>query len=87
MYLVDGMEYHTFQLAEAYRQYAGATESEYQMEREQHKDSRREAKRKDTEGRLKMIRDIQEIVGQTECIGKDTISQESIQKNRRRELA
>lgn len=87
VYLVDGMEYHTFQLAEAYRQYAGATESEYQMEREQHKDSRREAKRKDTEGRLKMIRDIQEIVGQTECIGKDTISQESIQKNRRRELA
>lgn len=87
VYLVDGMEYHTFQLAEAHRQYAGATESEYQMEREQHKGSRREAKRKDTEGRLKMIRDIQEIVGQTECISKDTISQESIQKNRRRELA
>lgn len=87
VYLVDGMEYHTFQLAEAYRQYAGATESEYQMEREQHKGSIREAKRKDTEGRLKMIRDIQEIVGRTECIGKDTISQESIQKNRRRELA
>lgn len=57
------------------------------MEREQRSDSRREAKRKDTEGRLKMIRDIQEIVGQTECISKDTISQESIQKNRRRELA
>ena len=87
VYLVDGMEYHPFQLSEAYRQYAGATESEYQMEREQHKGSIREAKRKDTEGRLKMIRDIQEIVGQTECIGKDTISQESIQKNRRRELA
>ena len=87
VYLVDGMEYHPFQLAEAHRQYAGATESEYQMEREQHKGSRREAKRKDTEGRLKMIRDIQEIVGQTECISKDTISQESIQKNRRRELA
>lgn len=87
VYLVDGMEYHTFQLAEAYRQYAGATESEYQMEREQHKGSIREAKRKDTEGRLKMIRDIQKIVGRTECIGKDTISQESIQKNRRRELA
>ena len=87
VYLVDGMEYHTFQLAEAYRQYAGATESEYQMEREQHKGSIREAKRKDTEGRLKMIRDIQKIVGRTECIGKDTIGQESIQKNRRRELA
>ena len=81
------MEYHPFQLAEAYRQYAGATESEYQMEREQRRDSRREAKWKDTEGRLKMIRDIQEIVGQTECIDKDTISQEAIQKNRRRELA
>ena len=86
VYLVDGMEYHTFQLAEACRQYAGATANEYQMEREQNKGSRREAQQKDTEGRLKMIRHIQDIMSQTERAEKDTVCQESIQKNRRREL-
>ena len=87
VYLIDGMEYHTFQLAEAYRQYAGATESEYQMEREKLRPSRREAKQKDTEGRLKMLKDIQDIIGQAECMEKESISQEAIKRNRRRELA
>ena len=87
VYLMDGMEYHTFSLAEAYRQYAGATEEEYRMEREKSKNSRREAKQKDTEGRLKMLKDIQDIIGQAECMEKESISQEAIKRNRRRELA
>ena len=87
IYLVDKMEYRAFQLTESCRGYAGATEEECRMEREERRVSKREAERKDTEGRLRMLKDIQEIIGAAECVEKDAISQESIQRNRRRELA
>ena len=87
VYLVNGMTYQTFELAESCRKYAGTTESEWQMEQADRRESRREARRKDTEGRLKMLRDIKEIVDQAECLEKEPVSQEAIQKNRRKELA
>ena len=87
MYLVNGMAYQTFELTESCRKYAGTTESEWQMEQADRRESKREARRKDTEGRLKMLREIREIVGHAECLEKEPVSQEAIQKNRRKELA
>ena len=87
IYLIEGMEYHTFQLSESYRRYAGATEEEYRLEQERWRPSRREAEQKDTEGRLRLFKDIKNIIDQAECIEKDTISQEVVKRNRGRELA
>lgn len=87
VYLVNGMAYQTFELTESCRKYAGTTESEWQMEQADRRESKREARRKDTEGRLKMLREIREIVGHAECLEKEPVSQEAIQKNRRKELA
>lgn len=87
MYLVNGMTYQAFELAESCRRYVGTTENEWQMEQAGRRESRREARRKDTEGRLKMLRDIKEIVDRAECLEKEPVSQEAIQKNRRKELA
>lgn len=87
VYLVNGMTYQAFELTESCRKYAGTTENEWQMEQAGRRESRREARRKDTEGRLKMLRDIKEIVDQAECLEKEPVSQEAIQKNRRKELA
>lgn len=86
LYLIDDMQYHTFHLAESYRVYTGVTEREYKLELDERKETEREAKQKDTQGRLKMLMDIQEIVDKAECVEKEIISQETISRNQRREL-
>lgn len=87
VYLVDGMNYLPFELASYCKQYAGATQTEYQIEKDKHKASLKELERLDTEGRIKVLQNIQEIVGQAEYADKDKIDGAVIQNNRRRELA
>lgn len=87
VYLVDGMNYLPFELASYCKQYAGATQTEYQIEKDKHKASLKELERLDTEGRIKVLQNIQEIVGQAEYADKDKIDGTVIQNNRRRELA
>lgn len=87
VYLVDGMEYIPFELASYCKQYVGATQTECQIEKDKHKASLKELERLDTEGRIKVLQNIQEIVGQAEYADKDKIDGTVIQNNRRRELA
>lgn len=87
VYLVDGMNYLPFELASYCKQYVGATQTECQFEKDRHKASLRELERMDTEGRIKVLQNIQEIVGQAEYADKDKIDGTVIQNNRRRELA
>ena len=87
VYLIDGMEYIPFELASYCRQYIGATQTEYQIEKDKHRTSKQELERMDTEGRIKVLQSIQSIVGEAECADKGKIDGTVIQNNRRRELA
>lgn len=87
VYLIDGMEYIPFELASYCKQYMGATQTECQIEKDKHKASLKELERLDTEGRIKVLQNIQAIVGQAEYADKDKIDGAVIQNNRRRELA
>ncbi|ENZ13438.1 Mu transposase C-terminal domain-containing protein [Enterocloster clostridioformis] len=87
VYLIDGMEYIPFELASYCKQYMGATQTECQIEKDKHKASLKELERLDTEGRIKVLQNIQAIVGQAEYADKDKIDGAVIQTNRRRELA
>lgn len=87
VYLIEGMEYIPFELANYCRQYVGATQAEYQLEKDKHRISKQELERLDTEGRIKVLQSIQSIVGHAECADKGKIDGAEIQNNRRRELA
>ena len=87
VYLIDSMNYLPFELASYCKQYVGATQTEYQMEKDKHKANHRELERLDTEGRIKVLQNIQSIVGQAECADKGRLDGTVIQKNRRKELA
>ena len=87
VYLIEGMEYIPFELASYCKQYIGATQTEYQMEKDKHRANSKELERLDTEGRIKVLQSIQSIVGEAECIDKGKIDGTEIQQNRRRELA
>ena len=87
VYLVDGMNYLPFVLASYCKQYVGVTQTECQIEKDKHKASLKELERLDTEGRIKVLQNIQAIVGQAEYADKDKIDGAVIQTNRRRELA
>lgn len=87
VYLVDGMNYLPFELASYCKQYMGATQTECQIEKDKHKASLKELERLDTEGRIKVLQNIKEIVGQAEYTDKGKLDGAVIQTNRRRELA
>lgn len=87
IYLIDGMKYLPFELASYCKQYIGATETECQIEKDKRKANLKELERLDTEGRIKVLQNIQAIVGQAEYADKDKIDGTVIQNNRRRELA
>lgn len=73
VYLIDDMEYIPFELTNYCRQYVGATQTEYQIEKDKHKANNKELERLDTEGRIKVLQSIQSIVGQEECADKGKI--------------
>lgn len=81
------MEYIPFEIASYCQKYVGATQTEYQIEKDKHKANSKELERLDTEGRIKVLQNIQSIVGQAECADKGKIDGAVIQNNRRRELA
>lgn len=85
VYMVDGMEYVPFELAGYQKQYIGATETECRMERDKRKAQKKELERMETEGRLKVLQSIQEIVGKTGQLEKGRLDSAAIQKNRERE--
>ena len=87
IYLIDGMEYIPFELASYCQKYVGASQAEYQIEKDKHKANSKELERLDTEGRIRVLQNIQAIVGQAECADKGKIDGAAIQENRRRELA
>lgn len=86
IYLIDGMEYIPFELANYCRKYMGATQAEYQIAKDKHRISKKELERMDTEGRIKVLQNIQAIVNETECVDKGKIDGDMIQNNRKREL-
>lgn len=87
VYLINGMECIPFELASYCQKYVGATQAEYQIEKDKHRTSKQELERLDTEGRIKVLQSIQSIVGEAECADKGKIDGDIIQNNRRRELA
>lgn len=86
IFLIDKMEYLTFELASYCEKYAGVSSVEYEMERKTKKAGRQELERKDTEGRIQALQDIQEIVKKAERKEKENVCGERIRENRRREL-
>ena len=86
IFLVDQMEYLAFELASYCEKYAGVSAAEYEMERKTKKAGRQELERKDTEGRIQTLQDIQEIVKKAERKEKENVCGERIRENRRREL-
>ena len=86
IFLIDKMEYLTFELASYCEKYAGVSSAEYEMERKTKKAGRQELERKDTEGRIQALQDIQEIVKKAERKEKENVCGERIRENRRREL-
>ncbi|MEF9939588.1 MAG: Mu transposase C-terminal domain-containing protein [Clostridium sp.] len=86
IYLIEGMEYIPFKLTNYEKQYAGATQAEYQIEREKNKNNRQELEQLDTDGRIGLMKNIQNIVNGTECMDKDKINAAVIETNRKREV-
>lgn len=86
IYLIDGLDFIPFELAKFCRQYVGSTQTEYQIEKDRHRASRKELERMDTEGRIRVAQGIKQVLEQAEKQDKGKITQETIQMNRRREL-
>lgn len=86
VYLIDGMEYIPFELASYCQKYVGASQAEYQIEKNKHKANSKELEHLDTEGRIKVLQNIQSIVSDAECVDKGKIDGAIIQNNRRSEL-
>lgn len=85
IYLLDNLEYLPFELADSCRRYAGATQEEASREQEKHKRKKQELEKRDTEGRINMIRNIQSVIGGNECQEKGKLNQAVIERNRQRE--
>ena len=68
LFLLNGMNYIPFELSRHSKQYAGATESEYQMKRKAERDSRKESELRDIEGRIRLLKDIESVVKQAEYL-------------------
>lgn len=85
IFLLDGLDYLPFELADSYKRYAGTTQEEACKEQEKHKIRKRELEKRDTEGRINMIRNIQAVIGGNECQKKGKLNQAVIEQNRERE--
>jgi len=85
IYLMDGMDYIPFELAGYCKEYAGATQAEYQAEKDKHRIKRQELEKLDTQGRLTMIQNIQDIIGEPEQQVKGKLDGTIIQRNREKE--
>lgn len=86
VYLIDGMEYIPFELASYCQQFVGASQAECQIEKDKFKENRQELERLNTEGRIKVLQNIQAIVGQAEYADKGKLDGAVIQNNRKKEL-
>lgn len=86
VYLLDDMNYVTYELANYCKQFAGATQEEVQLVKDKHKANIKALKQIDTEGRIGVLQNIQSIVGGKECADKGKIDGIVIQTNRRKEL-
>lgn len=62
IYLLDNLEYLPFELADSCRRYVGASQEEVCREQEKHKRKKQELEKRDTEGRINMIRNIQAVI-------------------------
>lgn len=85
LYMLDGPAYVPFELVSYCKQYAGASQEEYQLERKHKRTQKQELERQDLEGRLNLIQRIKAIVDETECEEKGTINRKVIEENRERE--
>jgi hypothetical protein len=86
IFLVEGIEYIPFCLADYEIKYAGATKTEYEIEKEKYISRRQELEQSDTQGRIRVLQSIQEVLDKTECLEKDKIDTAVIQTNKKREL-
>ncbi|WP_097006946.1 Mu transposase C-terminal domain-containing protein [Lacrimispora amygdalina] len=87
IYLINGVEYIPFELASYYKRYTGATQAECQIEKDKSKKSRKELERLDTEGRIRVLQNIQGIIGEAKYTEKGKLDTDTIKSNRRREKA
>ena len=87
LFLLNGMNYIPFELSRHSKQYAGATESEYQMKRKAERDSRKESELRDTEGRVRLLKDIESVVKQAEYRDKNKISTKRMEQAKEMERA
>ena len=87
LFLLNGMNYIPFGLSRHSKQYAGATESEYQMKRKAERDSRKETELRDTEGRIRLLKDIESVVKQAEYRDKNKISTKRMEQAKEMERA
>ena len=86
VYLVLEDQWKEFKLAKYCRQYAGISESEYKVQKERTKEKRKELQHMEAEGRLKFIKEVQEIVRDKECKDKGKLDRATIKNNQEREV-
>ena len=86
IFLVDGLDYLIFFLADYEKKYVGFTQIECEIEKEKNLSRRKELDEIDTQGRVKVLKSIQAILDDTICLKKDKIDAAVIQTNKRREL-
>lgn len=86
VYLILEDKWKEFKLAKYCRQYAGISESEYKVQKERTKEKRKELQHMEAEGRLKFIKEVQEIVRDKECKDKGKLDRATIKSNQEREV-
>lgn len=85
IFLVDGMKYLRFTLADYCKQYAGISHEEYELKRKSQEEGRHELDEADTQNRVRLLKDIQSVIEQAVPVSKTKIDSKVMQENRERE--
>lgn len=85
IFLVDGIKYLCFTLADYCKQYAGINHIEYELKRKSQEEGKRELDEADTRNRVQLIKDIQSVIEQAAPVNKAKIDSKVIHENRERE--
>ena len=85
LFLCEGMEYVPFHLSRESGKYAGVTENEYRKKKRSEKERLKDLEQKDTEGRVRLLNEIESVVKQAEHREKGKVSAKRMELNRERE--
>ncbi len=85
IYVITDEEWVRFELSEAHKKYAGVSESELKDQKRADREEMQKFQRIETEGRVKFLKEVQEIVSDKEYVVKGKLKMETIKENRSKE--